>query len=170
MKKTYNTLRIKAVFLDVFFLFIFWLIIFILSVFLFDEDTEYIYRYNIRMAIVSTLFLCKDIIGGQSIGKRIFKLKVVGPARKDLSSMKLIVRNLFVFIAPIELFMLIYNNRRIGDIVTVSKVVCVNKTDKIKISQIFQSFFVLIFVFVFYLSLAYVTLFLLEKIWGNVSN
>ena len=107
---------------------------------MFDEDTEYIYRYTIRMAIVSTLFLCKDIIGGQSIGKRIFKLKVVGPTRKNLSSMKLIVRNLFVFIAPIELFMLIFNNRRIGDIVTVSKVVCVNKTDKINISD-FSKFF-----------------------------
>jgi len=164
MKKSYNTLRIKAALFDVISVFVIWMIIFILSIFLFDEKIEYIYRYNIRMAIVSTLFFCKDIIGGQSIGKRIFKLKVVNTARKDLNSVNLIVRNLFVFIAPIEFLILIYNDRRIGDIVTNSEVIPVKKADKISVFHVFQGLLYLTLVFVIYLSIVYITLFLLKRI------
>lgn len=84
----YIKLRLKALVVDVVIIAIIWIIVFIISVFIFNKGTEYIYRYNIRMAIVMSLFLCKDCINGQSIGKRIYGLKIISLTGESLNSIK----------------------------------------------------------------------------------
>jgi hypothetical protein len=55
------------------------------------------------------LYCCKDIINGRSIGKRIFGLAVrVDNDNNNVPKIsKLIIRNLFTFLWPIELILIL---------------------------------------------------------------
>lgn len=70
------------------------------------------------LSIIYSLFLCKDILfQGQSIGKRILKLKVRDLNGRGISSFRLVLRNFFVIIWPVEIIMCLINpQRRLGDI------------------------------------------------------
>lgn len=155
-------LRLKALFIDVAIILIVWIIVFMVSAYLLNKDTEYMYRYNMRMAIIMSLFLCKDNINGQSIGKRICNLKVVGYNGKNLTTMKLIMRNLFVFIAPVEFILLLHYNKRIGDNVIKSKVVMVKEASKITFANISTYALTLFFLVFAYLLIAYLGISLLS--------
>lgn len=66
-----------------------------------------------------TLFLCKDVVGGVSPGKGLLNLRVarVDEGFPQPSIAKLILRNFFIILLPIELFFLLMDKhcRRLGD-------------------------------------------------------
>ena len=87
------------------------------------------------VATMLTLLLCKDYDNGQSVGKRIMKLKVVNETtNEDISIMRSIIRNLFFPIWEVEIFVfLITREKRIGDYVAKTKVVKIENTRFLKI-------------------------------------
>lgn len=106
------------------------------------------YDYRIGLTLLLSFFICKDSVLGQSIGKRIYTLKVVDFESRNLTTIKLIIRNLFVFLAPIELLLLIYYDKRIGDSFVKSNVVKVVKTEKVSINSILIYFISLILTYI----------------------
>lgn len=66
------------------------------------------------------IFVFRDVIlKGKSIAKRIFKLRVIDIETNELpSNQKLIIRNLFFFLYPVEFVMLLATNRSLGDMAT----------------------------------------------------
>lgn len=65
--------------------------------------------------LVAVLF--KDSIGGRSIGKRIFRLKVVDAGTNELPKLyKRIFRNIPFFL-PIDYLIVLFGGRRIGDMI-----------------------------------------------------
>lgn len=77
------------------------------------------------------LYLSKDIFGGQSPAKRIFHLQLVTNAsEKAPSPFVHVLRNIFLFLWPIELIVLGINpERRIGDYITGTKVIKINNNE-----------------------------------------
>lgn len=75
--------------------------------------------------IAFSLYLCKDLIGGQSIGKRLLGFKLVNVNNSHPpSEFQSIIRNFFVVLWPLEVIViLVSSNRRIGDFVARTKVV-----------------------------------------------
>lgn len=82
-------------------------------------------KFNITpfsMAIFLLLYflflLCKDFVfKNASIGKRIFKFKVIKTDGTKLTIADVIKRNIpIIVLLPIEVFLLIIKNRRIGDV------------------------------------------------------
>ena len=71
------------------------------------------------------IFILRDILfKGRSIAKRIFKLHIIDNDTNSLpSNGKLILRNLFFSIAPIEAIMLIATDKSIGDMVSNTTVI-----------------------------------------------
>ena len=79
------------------------------------------------------IFVYRDVIfRGQSIGKRILKLKIV-----DLETMglplqsKLIRRNVFFFILPVEIILIIIKNQTIGDMITNTTIIKQKQSEQI---------------------------------------
>ena len=70
------------------------------------------------LAISIILLLFKDLVlKNTSIGKRILKLEVVKTDGTKLMPTDIIKRNIpFIVLLPVEVFLLITNNKRIGDI------------------------------------------------------
>ncbi|NLI71926.1 MAG: hypothetical protein GX361_04255 [Bacteroidales bacterium] len=132
--KLYNKKRLKALIIDLVFIAIVWCVLFALHILIFKNGTKY--DTNVGLALFLSLFLCKDNINGQSIGKRLYKLRVVDNYYEELNTSILIGRNLFVFFAPIELILLIYYDKRIGDKMLKTKVVLIEKTDKITFKNV----------------------------------
>ncbi len=121
--RSLNKSRLKALAIDIAIIFLIWLVTYILFEVFFKTSIHYFIRHQLRIAIVIALFLCKDLINGQSIGKKICKLKVVDNEGKDLSPLKLYLRNFFAFIFFIEIIFLFCSNKRTGDIAFNTKVV-----------------------------------------------
>ena len=73
----------------------------------------------ISLAIWGILFLLKDILSGQSIGKRIFKIAVRREIdlQKEPEKRKLILRNITTFIGLFDFIYMLFNkdNQKIGD-------------------------------------------------------
>lgn len=72
------------------------------------------------------LFVFRNVIfGGRSIGKRLLGLYIVDKKTNELpSKQKLVIRNLFLFIYPIDAIFLIVNKQSIGDMATETAVIC----------------------------------------------
>ena len=72
-----------------------------------------------------TLFVVRDVLlKGRSIAKRIFKLRVIDNETNELpEKKKLVIRNLFFFIYPVEAILLIATDKSIGDMTTNTTVV-----------------------------------------------
>ena len=79
------------------------------------------------------IFVYRDVIfKGQSIGKRIFKLKIVDLETKNLPlKSKLIRRNVFFFILPIEIILIIIKNQTIGDMVTNTTIIKQKQSEQV---------------------------------------
>ena len=75
---------------------------------------------SVSIYIISTLafIVLKDFtFKNASIGKRIFKLEVVKTDGTKLMTVDIIKRNIsIIVILPVEIFLIIIDNRRIGDI------------------------------------------------------
>lgn len=121
-------------------------------------------KSSILLQILSSLMLtslfCKDCINGQSVGKRIMKIQVVDEnSNKEVSNIRYIVRNIFVIFWMIEVFVLfISREKRLGDYVVKTRVICNNKVEKVQLNKnilytglfCFSIIFLLL-LFVFYL-------------------
>lgn len=72
-----------------------------------------------------SLFVVRDVLfKGRSVAKRIFKLRVIDNETNVIpEKKKLVIRNLFFFIYPIEAILLIATNKSIGDMITNTTVV-----------------------------------------------
>lgn len=87
----------------------------IITVGSFDANvvTVSVYVISYFLLILSKDLICKNA----SIGKRIFKIKVVRTDGSHIRTVDLIKRNLpILFILPIEIFMVMINTRRFGDL------------------------------------------------------
>ena len=170
MTKSINYRRLKSITVDISILCVIGVITSI--PYLACKKNELLYFYNFEMSLLYSIFFCKDIFGSQSIGKRIFKLKVINnKINKDedkvntleLNSIRLILRNLFIYIWPIEIILIMSQNKRLGDIIVKTKVVPFNKqVDRIKKIDILKNIFIFILVFVITLSFTFSALFLLK--------
>ena len=76
-----------------------------------------------------TIFVLRDVIfKGRSVAKRILGLQVIDVQTNALPSVsKLILRNLFFFLYPIEALMLLATNQTLGDMATKTTVVTSRK-------------------------------------------
>ena len=87
----------------------------IITVGSFDANavTVSVYVISYFLLILSKDLICKNA----SIGKRIFKIKVVRTDGSPIRTVDLIKRNLpILFMLPIEIFMVMINSRRFGDL------------------------------------------------------
>ncbi|MCE7039098.1 RDD family protein [Dyadobacter sp. CY312] len=89
-------------------------------------------------------YFCKDCIGGQSIVKRILKLRVVdNETGLSASPMKCLVRNLSIVLWPIEALVTLTNtSRRLGDRIAGTKLVVCDKAieqPRVQIGQVLIS-------------------------------
>ena len=95
----------------------------VILIFILKLENSPFYQIS-AISLLFSIFLCKDLIGGGSIGNRIAKLKVVNSNESFVTPLKLILRNIFVFIWPVEILMCFINpEKKFGDIVFGTKVV-----------------------------------------------
>jgi uncharacterized RDD family membrane protein YckC len=138
--------------------------IFFVILVMININESFLYIYSLATSIVFSMFFCKDIINGQSIGKRILKLQVVNEKGFPLNLRKVILRNIIALLQPIDMLYMINNNeKRLGDIICKTKVVSTS-SGKIKYRlnsiKIIVSF---IFIFLITFSFFYVILFVSKK-------
>ena len=95
---------------------------FVLLIFIFKLENVLAFQVFV-ISLLSSLFICKDLVGEKSIGKRVVNLKIICVDQSRVSPFKLILRNIFSFIWPIEIVMCLINpERKLGDIVFKTKV------------------------------------------------
>ena len=84
-----------------------------------NEKQELIIPSNfICTGICFIYFLLKDV-SGQSIGKKLIKLRIQNPDEsKSPPKWKMIVRNVFITLWPVEMILLLSSNQRLGDRLT----------------------------------------------------
>jgi len=123
MRKITVIQRLKSIFIDLCLICLF-ISPFIMVMFILSLMDNIAYQSFIISLFIS-LFICKDLCKYHSIGKRIFNLYVVeNNSGLTPSLIKLIARNIFIIIWPIEIiFCCINPEKRIGDIICGTKVI-----------------------------------------------
>ena len=134
--------RLKSSIVD----FLISIIILVIFLFLFIYTKENMYKVEtgqielsvMKFRIIITVFisflylLVKDIIGDRSIGKKIFKLKIIDIKTGNIASLnQRLLRNIFIYIFSflylffiIEFLMIVFNKgKRLGDIIAKTEVV-----------------------------------------------
>ncbi|GHV17559.1 hypothetical protein FACS1894169_12950 [Bacteroidia bacterium] len=113
---------------------------FLISILLILNLAQNIACRILLLSILFSLFFCKDILfRGQSIGKRNLKLKVQDVSNQKTTLLRLILRNLFIVVWPIEIVLILINpQRRFGDIIFGTKLV----SDDTKNTKIYKKEFV----------------------------
>lgn len=71
--------------------------------------------YGILLLCVMVLFIAKDCYKGKSIGKKVEKLKVISSEGKKTTIFQLFIRNITIFIWPVEFILLLLNKEKLGD-------------------------------------------------------
>ena len=79
--------------------------------------------YYVSLLIFMFVYFFKDIINGQSIGKRMMKIKVVDMNDNTPATPNLIIRNITILIWPIEVLLILLGKPRLGDKLAKTKVV-----------------------------------------------
>jgi len=76
------------------------------------------------MCFILLLYFNKDIINGESIGKKLLRLKIYKIDGGESSKILLFIRNLFLIIWFLELIVILINNKgkRLGDIITKTEI------------------------------------------------
>ncbi|MBQ6884110.1 MAG: RDD family protein [Clostridia bacterium] len=110
-----NCKRLLAAFIDFLFMcYIASVTVLILTFGKMEQDYE---SMCISLVVVFLYALIKDIVfKDASIGKKVMKIMLVPADGKNISFIKHIKRNLTIVLAPLELFLIWSDNRRIGDI------------------------------------------------------
>ena len=74
--------------------------------------------------LVPMELLCKDVIGKRSIGKKVNKIKILSNDGKEPTYKQLLIRNIFMFFAPVEIIIVLFFDKdRIGDRLAKTKIV-----------------------------------------------
>ena len=121
--------RFKAFLIDITILSV--LGISILVILMINVNKSFLFIFGLTTAGIYGLFFCKDVINGQSIGKKILKLQIVTENGKAANLWNIILRNIIALLQPIDAFYMINNKgKRLGDIICKTRVV--NATRKIK--------------------------------------
>ena len=113
--------RILAFIIDIFILALLYMIIGIIPMYddliLISEDlNKYFYIvFGMALLIITLAFIGKDAINGQSIGKRITKIKVVDDKGYIANIFKCIIRNITIYIWPIEALLVLLDKKKLGD-------------------------------------------------------
>jgi uncharacterized RDD family membrane protein YckC len=83
--------------------------------------------------LIIIMYLCKDIFGGQTVGKRFLGIAIrdASDLRNGVNVSKLILRNITFFIIPIDFFFMLLNkdNQRLGDRIAGTTVVKLTKDE-----------------------------------------
>jgi uncharacterized RDD family membrane protein YckC len=147
MKKNNLRQRFKSILVDSCSIFIV-SIPFIATIFIGRLENNLLYQTFV-VSLICSLFLCKDLAGGRSIGKRLFNLQIVSLENHSVSSLKLIFRNIFTFMWPIEIvFCLIDSEKKLGDIVFGTKVIMLDSNmNNVNLStgKVISYFFIVLF-------------------------
>lgn len=95
-----------------------------------DNGNDYgldkpMYILSLVLLVMSEIiFFSKDVFfKKRSIGKRIANIKIVTVNGKEPKVIQLILRNITFFIWPLEIFMLLIDRQRIGDILAKTRIV-----------------------------------------------
>lgn len=118
MKKSSLNKRVLAAFIDFLIIAAVQGVIFMAIVFTSIGEPVNLNALLIVTGINSLLYFCKDMIGGQSVGKRFCRLQIVrGESSRSVSLFILFLRNITIPLWPIELYMLYRSNgeKRLGD-------------------------------------------------------
>lgn len=117
--------RIEAFVIDMIVSFIASSLFFLISVFLANS----MLWMSFALAIIYSFLFCKDVNDGKSLGKRKVGLCILSEKSESVpSTMRLILRNIFYILWPIELVLFFCNSgKRLGDLVMQTKVVSCNK-------------------------------------------
>lgn len=117
--------RIEAFVIDMIVTFIASSLFFLISVFLANS----MLWMSFALAIIYSFLFCKDVNSGKSLGKRKVGLCILLEKNESVpSTMRLILRNIFYILWPIELVLFFCNSgKRLGDLVMQTKVVSCNK-------------------------------------------
>ena len=121
--KSQSKSRWKALGIDVAVVLFVWMLLHIIFDHLLRANIHYFIRHQIQLAVVFALFLCKDLVNGQSIGKRLYKLKVVDDKGNEPTPWRLYLRNVFAIVFFIEAIFLLSGSKRAGDIACNTRVV-----------------------------------------------
>ena len=81
--------------------------------------------YYIFLLAFMFIYFFKDVINGQSIGKKIMKIKVVDLNDNKPSLFNLIIRNITILIWHVEALLVLLDKERLGDRLAKTKVVCI---------------------------------------------
>lgn len=80
------------------------------------DFTKYgLFLGEIILLLIILLFIAKDAIKGQSIGKKFMKIKVVDIQGGKPSVFRLILRNITICIWPVESILVLLNKKKFGD-------------------------------------------------------
>lgn len=116
-------LRIKAILIDILTITLIYFLFDVILDFI-DPTKELIFndistQTNVLIIILNFVFLIKDI-NGASFGKKIMGLKIVDCKHFELkpTPLKLIFRNVFLWLGVIEIIIFIVYKKRLGDILT----------------------------------------------------
>lgn len=164
------TQRLKAMMVDFSSMIVVGFVLMIISIIF--ENTIAIPSNYLNTFLVGTIygiFFCKDICQGRSIGKRIFHLQVVSQDDTSCSVLKLVLRNLFVFIWPIEIIVCMINpEKRLADFLLRTKVIAYEENKQVYktrlVNVIITPFIVLLLMYI----LLYFTCQFMENILGSL--
>jgi len=140
--------RLKAFLIDTIILEVGVVILIILMI---NINKSFLYIYSLTAIIIYSLFFCKDLINGQSIGKRVLKLQITTENGEAESLRNIIVRNMIALLQPIDILYMINNKgKRLGDIICKTKVVNVSQKIKYDSKPLFLiAHFVIVFIITF---------------------
>jgi len=82
-----------------------------------------VYAFLYLLYAYPVILLCKDVIGGKSIGKRIMKMKIVDENNEKPSTFKLVLRNILIITLLLEIPSIIKTGNRLGGRFTKTRVV-----------------------------------------------
>lgn len=103
---------------------------------LFDDSTMSTEQFSmlkrklyLTIGLGVIIYLLKDIVNGRSIGKRLTNISVRDGANgvQVPPAWRLLLRNLTIFIWPVEIIILLLTGKRIGDFIFKTQVVSVQK-------------------------------------------
>jgi uncharacterized RDD family membrane protein YckC len=102
--------------------------LFLLKPLLNNTDNTYIFNIMTRQLTItycSMMYLViRDILGNKSIGKRIFKLKIVDKNNgKEAGFVKRFLRNITWLLGPIDIIVFLVSKERLGDKIVGTSVV-----------------------------------------------
>jgi hypothetical protein len=113
------------------------------------EGKSQMYYMIFEITFLLTIWLCKDLIGGRSFGKRI-QGHVLCNIDNTHEIWRFIVRNIFTFVWPIEiLFCFINPSRKLGDLLFGTKIIYV-KEDKSNLIKFQKQAIVISFIVTFF--------------------